>query len=358
MATIVILFYTSSSANRLVAGIPAAARAVGALFDAKDGVVGTRCIVAVPGGWQPTRWCREELVRLAPGVTVQCRDEAALDELRAVAFFRGVELIWGNVFGGEGAPACASTAVAPDRECTEAEMLKSASRSIIAATGKTSDGFVSRNLNRPISRFITRQALRPPWVVPMHGTVATGVIGVAMAISLFSGCEAGLIAGAILLHAASVIDGVDGEIARATKRSSRLGATLDSATDGLINIVFVCGVTANLWMRGDLTGAAAGASGASALALGLLVLAMRSLSLGEPINFDAVKTVLRAKASGVGSSLAKLASRDFYAAAFALLVPLGFVQQALFVFAAAAMTWLLVISWVLFQTRPNRMGEY
>ncbi len=353
MAATVILFASAASANRLVAGIPAAARAVDRFAETRRGdAIG--CIVAVPGGWQPTRWCLEELARLAPAMAVEFRDVAELGSLERATVFNAAALI----ARGHAIPADADELA----EHAEANLLEAASHAIIAATGKAGDGIVSRFINRPVSRFITRQVLRLPRVVPLHGTVATGVTGLAMAVCLLSGSVAGLVAGAILFQAASIIDGVDGEIARATQRSSRLGATLDSVTDGLTNLGFIFGITANLWMRGETIGAAAGLVGVSVLALGLSLLALRSVAIGQPVNFEAVKTHFRASSAGSPSgsamTLTRLTSRDFYAAAFALVIPLGFAEQALLAFGAAAVVWFLVVAWVLFTTAARQTEHY
>ena len=68
-----------------------------------------------------------------------------------------------------------------------------------------------------------------------------------MATMLFvPGGEAGLVLGGLLFHAASVLDGVDGEMARATLRTSPSGATLDSAVDLATNFLFLAGITVHL----------------------------------------------------------------------------------------------------------------
>jgi len=48
--------------------------------------------------------------------------------------------------------------------------------------------------------------------------------------------------GALLFQAASMFDGVDGEIARATYRTSRSGAALDSAIDAATNFAAMLGI--------------------------------------------------------------------------------------------------------------------
>jgi CDP-L-myo-inositol myo-inositolphosphotransferase len=141
--------------------------------------------------------------------------------------------------------------------------MKVASRQIVASTGKSGDGIVSRYVNRPISRAITRVLLRFPGIRPHHATAAAGAIGILMAASLLVGGKAGLLLGAILFQLASIVDGVDGEIARATFRSSSAGAMWDSLTDAATNISFIGGVTVNLWLRGFEDAAAADGIAAS-----------------------------------------------------------------------------------------------
>src|SRR5690606_10792396 len=69
---IVLHFSYAASANFPVAGIPAAARAVHQIaLAAENGQHIGRCVVAVPGGWVPSEWCREEMARLAPQLDVR-----------------------------------------------------------------------------------------------------------------------------------------------------------------------------------------------------------------------------------------------------------------------------------------------
>ena len=70
---------------------------------------------------------------------------------------------------------------------------------------------------------------------------STRLLALAMLPVLLLGGETGLILGGILFQAASVLDGVDGEMARATFRTSPSGATLDSAVDIATNLLFVAG---------------------------------------------------------------------------------------------------------------------
>ena len=103
----------------------------------------------------------------------------------------------------------------------------------IRATGKPGDGLVSRWLNRPISQRITWLVLAIPGVRPIHVTISNRPCSPCRCSgACSSGGTPGLILGAILFQAASVLDGVDGEMARATFRAtSPDGATLDSLVD-------------------------------------------------------------------------------------------------------------------------------
>lgn len=89
------------------------------------------------------------------------------------------------------------------------------------------DGFVSRCLNRPISRPVARVLARTP-VTPNQVTVVSTLIALLAGWLLVGGHNvwAGLAA-----HASSVVDGVDGDLARAAGRSSRFGAVFDAVLD-------------------------------------------------------------------------------------------------------------------------------
>jgi CDP-L-myo-inositol myo-inositolphosphotransferase len=111
------------------------------------------------------------------------------------------------------------------------------SRFLFRSTGKGLDGAVATRLTREISqRFVTPALLRVfPSITPNQVTVTAFAVAFAAAVALTA--HAPLIA-AILILAASVLDGSDGEIARLAHRSSRFGsffdAVLDRAADGLL----------------------------------------------------------------------------------------------------------------------------
>jgi CDP-L-myo-inositol myo-inositolphosphotransferase len=165
--------------------------------------------------------------------------------------------------------------------------------------------------------------------------------------ALALGGEAGLLAGGLLFHAASVFDGVDGEIARATFRSSNAGAALDSAVDVGTNLLFVIGVTLNLGARSDLAFLLAG-WGFTLFVLGLAAIAWRASRAAGPFSLDLVKHFYRRRFAGrlipwLIEAMTIVSSRDFFALLFALLILAGLPMAVLYLFAAAATVWILFV---------------
>src|SRR3954470_16933169 len=72
-------------------------------------------------------------------------------------------------------------------------------RWLLRSTGKEGDGYISRRLNRPVSRAISAFLLtRFPDIRPNHATAGTAGVAFLMFASLIFGGWAGLIAGGIL----------------------------------------------------------------------------------------------------------------------------------------------------------------
>ncbi len=321
-----ILFASEKAANHLVAGIPATARAVAAL--AACGGRGSLVLVSVPGGWAPTACCQAEAQRLAPDVRWKAVDAAGIERLSAVS---GVELL----IAGSASEARSAQA--------ELVALEEASRQIIRATGKAGDGIVSRHINRPISQAITQRMLGFGWTRPGHATALAALLGLAMIVALVWGGATGLLVGAALFQAASIVDGVDGEMARATQRSSERGAMLDSLTDAATNLGFLAGVSVNVWQQGMERAATAGAIGFVLLALGSAILGWQARRAGGPFTFDSLKHKMRAKPSPLKQALVYITMRDFYALAACLAILVGAVVPLLYVFATVACGWFLVV---------------
>lgn len=124
---------------------------------------------------------------------------------------------------------------------TEAER-RLAARLLLASLVKPTDGWVSRRLNRPLSTRISAVLARRS-VSPDLVTLLTLLVAVLSAVASAWGVYAGFALGGVLFQLASVLDGVDGEVARLTFRGSVRGEWLDTVCDDLANIVYFAGLT-------------------------------------------------------------------------------------------------------------------
>src|SRR6184192_2687695 len=103
---------------------------------------------------------------------------------------------------------------------------------------KPQDGFVSRFLNRPISRGITSFLLRFP-IHPSAWTISIFVLPLIACVFLVRGDYVSVVIGAAIFQAFSILDGCDGEIARAKNMESKFGERLDTFCDFLASLLYV-----------------------------------------------------------------------------------------------------------------------
>jgi phosphatidylglycerophosphate synthase len=100
----------------------------------------------------------------------------------------------------------------------------------LAGASRGGDGFVSTFAIRPLSRRVTGMGLRLGWS-PNAVTVVSLALGVLAAVLVATGNRGLWVLAAVVLQAALVVDCVDGEIARFTRRFSAFGAWLDAVGD-------------------------------------------------------------------------------------------------------------------------------
>jgi CDP-L-myo-inositol myo-inositolphosphotransferase len=121
------------------------------------------------------------------------------------------------------------------------EDLRRAARRLRGALTKPVDGPVARYLNRPLSTRLSMVLAH----LPLHPDVVS-VVAFLVALTGAWALAAGWgVAGALLVHASSVLDGVDGEIARLRLRTSPRGALLDGILDRLGDAAILGGLA--LW---------------------------------------------------------------------------------------------------------------
>jgi phosphatidylglycerophosphate synthase len=124
---------------------------------------------------------------------------------------------------------------------TDGNQIDEIEKRFLRGSGKSQDGFVSRYLNRPISRVVSRLLLRFP-TTPNAWTLATFPIPVIASLVLSHGTDGSFVWGLVLFQIFSILDGCDGEIARAKFMESERGRKLDALCDVLSNILLVLGL--------------------------------------------------------------------------------------------------------------------
>jgi len=103
------------------------------------------------------------------------------------------------------------------------------------------DGFISKHINRklsePAARILSRTGLTP-------NQVSWGAFGIAL-LSFISFILGQNIIGGLLAQLSSIVDGIDGSLARLKGMSSAFGGFLDSVLDRYADILIVLGMV--LW---------------------------------------------------------------------------------------------------------------
>ncbi|MEM9880793.1 MAG: CDP-alcohol phosphatidyltransferase family protein, partial [Pseudomonadota bacterium] len=150
----------------------------------------------------------------------------------------------------------------------QSNQLKYAKKQLFRYLCKEGDGLVSRHINRPISTFISRYLVDLN-VTPIHCTALTVLCAVIMVAALIYAPVIGIFWGCLMFQVASVVDGLDGEIARVQFTATARGAKLDTGIDMATNILFTVGVSYALWQI----------HGEDFLALGLIAISLAVLGV-------------------------------------------------------------------------------
>ena len=109
-------------------------------------------------------------------------------------------------------------------------------------SGKPTDGWVSRNINRKVSTRITK-LLAYFGVNPNQITLASFLIISFSALPFFLQRKEWFIPAAFLAQFGSIVDGCDGELARLQMSMTSFGAWFDSVLDRIADTIFTAGVS-------------------------------------------------------------------------------------------------------------------
>ena len=334
--TLLIRFAGWDAANRRLAGMSAAGRWVARAREAGIETVA----IEVPGGGRWPLATRADFRRagvrggvpvLAPGAGPA--GAAAVDGRflpTAAALARG---------GAQGAG-----------EVIDLERPGAAVRRILLATAKPSDGIISRWINRPVSQRISAALFfLVPGVRPWHMTLVVAAVATAMLVALFGHHGmAGLVWGGVLFQVASLLDGVDGEIARASYRSSAAGAVLDTRVDMVTNIGYFVGIAVTLTRLYGGRQALVGGLAVLLALTGLLIVAWLSRRLGGGGGMNVLKPYYRERFPGgwqwlVTETLVAMTSRDFFAFAFGVVIVCGKGWAVSWLLLGFVATWLVAV---------------
>jgi phosphatidylglycerophosphate synthase len=230
--------------------------------------------------------------QIADGVPLEGTLEAVLQRVAATSI-RGVAAP--GAFAMRATDACAVAA---------------AERRLVACAANVRDGRLDRWLNRRVSWRLSLALARHPSVTPNRISLASIVVGLTGALLVAIGGYWTRLAGLAVIQLASVLDCVDGEVARLTLRESRRGEWLDIAGDTIAHVA--------LFVAIGLAVAADG--GAHAVRLGA-VLAAGALTSFACVTYAERSEAARRRAGGalnraIDVLVAALSTRDFHAVVF------------------------------------------
>lgn len=120
---------------------------------------------------------------------------------------------------------------------------KRAQSLLVRSLRKSVDGVIARHINRRFSLAATRILMHFP-VRPNHVTAFSLMVSIAAAVTAAMATAAApgwLIVGAVLWQLASMLDGIDGELARLKFAESKFGEWFDTLTDDVGKFMFFVG---------------------------------------------------------------------------------------------------------------------
>ena len=231
---------------------------------------------------------------------------------------------------------------------------REARRRLLASVRKSTDGFVSRTCNRPISLAMSRLFI-------LVGATPNMISGLGLAMGLAGawlvarGDYGNALLGAFLFQVASIVDGSDGEVAKLTYSSSPHGSWIDTACDQVASLAFFAALPIGAWRStGDRVYLTLGVTTLLALAalFGLMIRHVRRFGAhGSMVQIlDDFRRAARepgvlGRAARLVSGLSFTVRRDFFAMAFLVLALVDGLRGAVWTIGVAVPAAVLFLPW-------------
>jgi len=130
------------------------------------------------------------------------------------------------------------------------DSLEYAKLRMLKSLEKPTDGFISKYINRKVSRRITARIVNRN-LTPTQITIISFLIALVAAAFFFLGEYKYLVIGGILAQASSIIDGCDGEVARLKFLTTDYGAFVDSILDRYADAILILGLILGYWLLNE-----------------------------------------------------------------------------------------------------------
>jgi phosphatidylglycerophosphate synthase len=200
-------------------------------------------------------------------------------------------------------------------------------------------GFIARHINKKVSFWITRNYLCHWPVTPNQVTVVAGLLGLLGCFLIATGSQMAIVLGFALAQLQSILDGCDGELARARFQQTAIGEWLDTIVDDALNLALVAAIGVGLSRHGGSQNDVWIALGACAMLLTYNVIAYRELVRqgegGEVIKVrwwfakGASFRDMTGSSGGLFSFLNIIGKRDFFVFAWFILAILDLLPVVL-----------------------------
>lgn len=224
-------------------------------------------------------------------------------------------------------------------------------RSLRKPIGRDADGLIAYSINRPCSLFVSKR-IANSFITPNMVTAFGLVVGLAGAALMFSGKPAFMVIGVILWQLSSMIDGIDGELARMRLSPSHSGEWFDTIADDITNISFLVGLGHALSVVYDeplYFYAACSIAGLMVIEVLWFYREFVKMGIASHNHFEwgfesenkankveEKRGIIRIVIDKIAGGFAWIAKRDFYTFLLMVLVIIGFYKPAYYIMTAGA----------------------